>query len=155
MKYLVLSDSHTRRSLLERIISSHSDCDAVIFCGDGASDIEKAKEAHPEIEFICVRGNCDMFSDLPEFYDFETEGVRVALLHGHNVGAKYGDGGLIQTAKDGRYSLVIHGHTHSPRADYFEGQTPFYLFNPGAVMNGSFGIAVIKDGQILLSHGRI
>lgn len=155
MKYLVLSDSHTRRSALEKIISSHADCDAVIFCGDGASDIEKAKEAHPETEFICVRGNCDILSSSPEFYDFETEGVRVALLHGHTAGAKYGDGGLIRTAKDGGYSLVIHGHTHTPRADYFGGEKPFYLFNPGAVSDGSYGIAVIKDGQILLSHGRI
>lgn len=154
MKFLILSDSHGRIGNLRRMFALHEDCDAVIFCGDGAADIQRLREEHPDVRFVCVRGNCDGIG-APDLETLEAEGVKLAVLHGHTAKAKFGDGGLIKLAYDGGYDIVIHGHTHRQRNDYISGEKPFYLFNPGAAANGKFGLAVIKNGQILLSHGSI
>lgn len=154
MKFLILSDSHGRLGNLRSIFSLHSDCDAVIFCGDGASDIQRLREEHPDVQFICVRGNCDGIGGT-ELETLEVDGVKLAVLHGHTARAKFGDGGLIKLAHDGGYDVIIHGHTHKKRNDYISAEKPFCLFNPGAAANGDFGLAVIRHGQILLSHGSI
>lgn len=140
---------------LNKILELHSSADAVIFCGDGALDIKRAMAEYPDKELIAVRGNCDLSAEFPVISTLEREGVRIALLHGHTARAKYGDEGLVSIAREGGYDVVIHGHTHTPRNDYIGGEKPFYLFDPGAAKDGSFGLAVISAGQILLSNGRL
>ena len=68
-RIIVLSDSHGNTEIFKNIVLRYGkDCDALIFCGDGASDLahllEEAEESEelrssipPVIAF--VQGNCD------------------------------------------------------------------------------------------------
>ena len=61
---------------------------------------------------------------LARYHELMLDGLRVALLHGH-------DGGLLHYLVDsGGYAYVFHGHTHR-RADQQTGSTR--VINPGAL----------------------
>lgn len=68
-KILVLSDSHGESELVEKIITDFGpDCDALVFCGDGMTDIiacleeasrnESFQAAMPPV-IVCAKGNGD------------------------------------------------------------------------------------------------
>ena len=156
---LVISDSHGRERKLEDILftlgslSPRERIDEVIFLGDGARGMtERAEEER--VRLLAVLGNCDGSTVIdgsgemiPEERIETVCGKRIFMIHGHTYGVK---GGL--------------GHTHMPLATYLpSGDESFgfaipkalYVFNPGALLSGSFGIFSVSNGNILLSHGQI
>ena len=156
MKIIIFSDSHGAKNNLQRALLKHPDAQVALFCGDGAADFYSLADQTPQRRWIAVRGNCDppdcrlALLESANFGDFHT-----AILHGHSHGVKWGDGGLYKLAQEGNYQLIIHGHTHVPRSDYIPGDKPFYLFNPGAVRAGHYGLITIREHQILLSHAKL
>ena len=165
MKLLVLSDSHGRRDHVRDVMAMHADAAGVIFLGDGLRDLPD----EDGMRILAVRGNCDMFS----FFDGEPApeerlevigGVRIAALHGHTRAAKAGYGRLMAFGVERGADIVCFGHTHEaheqyiPAGEVFFGaplERPLYLFNPGALNVGCFGLITLQQGQILLSHGRL
>ncbi|MBR7185036.1 MAG: metallophosphoesterase [Clostridia bacterium] len=164
MKLLVLSDSHGRRDAVRRVLDLHADADALIFLGDGLRDLPDALP----MPLHAVRGNCDSaIFDLPSAPDEQTlclGGRRIAALHGHTRAAKAGFGRLLALGVEQNADIVCFGHTHAPHEQYipagetFFGQPlarPLYLFNPGALLDGRFGLIELRPGGILLSHGQL
>lgn len=165
MKLLVLSDSHGRTDHLHAVLTMHADAAGLIFLGDGIRDLP----AEAGMRVWPVRGNCDVFTlfDGDPAPDERLEvigGIRIAALHGHTRAAKAGYGRLMALGVERDADVVCFGHTHEPHeqcipaGEVFFGrplERPLYLFNPGALNAGWFGLITIQRGQILLSHGQL
>jgi len=168
MKCLCFSDSHGSTYYMRRALSAHPDCEVVFFLGDGLSDIERIALEHKEICFLPVRGNCDHSSEFLGSEVKKTEAVtlsgkRIVYTHGDLYGVKYGQGGLLRLCDEMGADIVLFGHTHSPYEAYTESENGrgVYLFNPGSIGMGgfsaeaSYGVIMLSDKGVLLSHGTL
>ena len=171
MNLLVFSDSHGRGSkILEAFERQTKKPDAVIFLGDGLSDLYYCDFG--DVPTFSVCGNCDMLAILGNGVAkreivIALGGKRILLTHGDMYGVKGGLARIVATANERDIDIVLFGHTHRPLEKYIpEGESdfgiyikkPIYLFNPGSVGEypSSFGCIEIKDdGSVALSHGEI
>lgn len=170
MKLIVISDTHGRSHLIDELLSRHKSYDALIFLGDGLRDFL----GREPLGFVAVRGNCDGFSlspslSAPEERELVFDGVKILALHGHSKGVKSGLERLAAHGVEVDADIVLYGHTHVaderyyPKGSVFLGKTlskPMYLFNPGSLgaprgSDATFGVIEIRNGQVLLSHGKI
>lgn len=162
MKLLVLSDSHGNIIGIREAIQRNRDADAIIFLGDGISDIESVASADTEHAFYAVRGNCDFSAYIrgvpvsrAETLDF---GRRIFITHGDTYGVKSGYDTILQAGVSRGADIVLFGHTHQP-LEYYDSSTGVYLFNPGSISReyggASFGIITLGNGEPLFSHGKL
>ena len=161
MKCLIFSDSHGNTYNMQKALRYHPDAEVVFFLGDGLSDADLISSGDSGRAWLTVAGNCDLSPMFRGAFVKKTdaitlEGHRIVLTHGDLYGAKYGIGGLIALAKERSADIVLFGHTHEPLERY-EALTEggVYLFNPGSVGAGSYGVLLLTEGGILLSHGKI
>lgn len=172
MKILVFSDSHGMSNSMKKAAKLHTDTDAVIHLGDGASDAEQLKKQYPNVTFYQAKGNMDAFSSnkntvmLPQCSTFEADGFKFFICHGHTLGVKSGLEPLIATACHNGADIAMYGHTHDPYCRYIppeelpvKREKCLYIFNPGSISlpnyghKASYGIIETKPPYILLSHG--
>lgn len=155
---LILSDFHGNEACFRRVLALQKHLDYIFFLGDGYAAAERVASEESASPFVGVRGNCDIFScgALDEM-TLDLDGVRIFLHHGHTTSVKHGLGGACAAALRHEADICLFGHTHTPYLSYEqrEGRKPFYLFNPGTIASGQFGIMEIRRGEILLSHGRL
>nr|WP_307774580.1 YfcE family phosphodiesterase [uncultured Cetobacterium sp.] len=147
MKILVVTDSHGKISKLYDIIENESP-EIVIWTGDYSADAEECSYAYPEIKFIIVRGNCDMF-DIKHNDDeiFILENKKFLITHGHLYGVKSSLNFLKEKAIKENVDIVLYGHTHIP---YYERINEIEFFNPGAFKDGYYGIIKGVNQEIKL-----
>ena len=62
MRAVVISDSHKRSDIIEKILYDQPNAQAVFFLGDCASDIEDLQYIFNDKKFYILSGNCDYFS---------------------------------------------------------------------------------------------
>ncbi len=62
MRIIVISDTHGRSSLIEKIIEAQPEAKHVFFLGDVVRDIEDLPYIYPTHTFHIVSGNCDYAS---------------------------------------------------------------------------------------------
>ena len=159
MKLLVFSDSHGKGYKIGDAIKSHKgNIDAVVFLGDGLSDMERIRVEYSDIPFFAVRGNCDFFdfSDTPEEICVNFGEIKVLLCHGHKYGVKSSLGRIMLRARELECNAVFFGHTHTPLdfSDYIMDKR-IHLFNPGSVYQGSYGVVNTADKVLVCGHGAI
>ena len=138
MRIIVISDSHRRTGVIDKILSAQSTARHVFFLGDNVSDIEDFEFLYPEKTFHTVCGNCDFYSTVPSVGLEVLEGVRIFYTHGHNYNVKYGTQRLLETAKANCYDIVLYGHTHIAKILYEDG---IYIVNPGSCSSPRAGKA--------------
>ena len=161
MKCLIFSDSHRNTRNMREALSRNPDAEVVFFLGDGLSDAELVSSGDTARAWLTVAGNCDyepVFrgSLVKKTEAITLEGRRIVFTHGDLYGAKYGRGGLLRLATDASADVVLFGHTHEPTERYETlSDGGVYLFNPGSIGAGSYGLLLLIDGEILLSHGKI
>ena len=129
MRIVVISDSHRRSDVIEKILNAQKTAKHVFFLGDNTADIEDFEYLYPDKSFHTVCGNCDFNSLLPTVGLEVIEGKRIFYTHGHTYNVKYGLQRLIETAKQNKYDIVLYGHTHIASTLYEEG---IYFVNPGS-----------------------
>lgn len=171
MKILVLSDSHGASHRIERVLSLNKDYDAVLFLGDGLTDLYSV----PSSGVISVRGNCDMSylwkegAKAPAEQMMTFDGFKFLMVHGHTLSVKSGIESAMRYAYGSGADVLLYGHTHVRCERYFPEESefcgivtdrPMYAFNPGSIgepRDGapSFGVIEIRNGQILFSHGEL
>lgn len=146
-RLLVLSDSHGRYGIVEGIVRRFgSECDALIFCGDGVSDIaqllyvakndKKIGDCVPPV-IAAVHGNCDPASyplDKGTLYfssmiELKVNGRGILITHGHNQGVDWGVETLGLEMQVSECTTAFYGHTHVAREDNFKN---FKIVNPGS-----------------------
>ncbi len=143
MRIVVTSDVHKRTSNLLDIIERHSDADLFVNCGDSESDIEYAKMLYPDINILCVCGNCDWYSELPAVIETKLANKKILATHGHLYKVKFGYEELMNKARSAKADICFFGHTHIPYCKYIDG---IHYLNPGAACDGNYGIADITSG---------
>jgi putative phosphoesterase len=151
MRLLVISDSHRHYPTLKKIILLHREADRIIFLGDGIDDFDRIDLPFP-ISPILICGNNDWNSIVPKNETLTFDGVKIYCTHGHLEHVKYGTELLENTALENDISLVLYGHTHIQNYEYYGS---FHLFNPGAVMDGNYGLVDIVNGQIMCIKANI
>ena len=152
MKILVMSDSHGSRDNVEKIIEMHKDASAVIILGDGVRDYENYEYIYDNLKFCYVSGNCDWYSEYPEECIEIFAGKRVFFSHGHKYGVKFGYSAIMERAESLNADICLFGHTHNK---FYHYENDIHYFNPGAAVQGYFGLISIQNGDILISNGRV
>ena len=151
MRLLVVSDSHRHYQTLRKILMLHREADRIVFLGDGIDDFDKL-DLPFSVSPILICGNNDWGSFAPKYEVFTLDGIKIYCTHGHLEHVKYGEDLLFTTALKYEASLVLFGHTHNP---YYEYSGGIHLFNPGAVMDGNYGLIDIVNGQIMCIKANI
>ena len=149
MKILILSDSHRAIRSVEQALRENTDCEYVIFLGDGEDDIDNAEDILPYRAKLAVAGNCDRYSDKPKRIVTTIGGKKFYITHGHGENVKYTFDTLGYAAKEQGCEIALFGHTHS-RCDRELGGVR--LFNPGSIGMGSYGVITITDDKIEFGH---
>ncbi len=129
MRIVVISDSHRKYNIVERILRDQPTAHHVFFLGDVLTDIERVRGRFPDRDFHIVAGNCDFMDMTPNFGIEKIDGVGIFYTHGHTVGVKGGTGVLLARAKAAGCKIALYGHTHIARTQYEDG---VYLVNPGS-----------------------
>lgn len=148
MKIIAVSDTHGRFNAMEKVLKKHPDAAIVVHCGDSQSDIEDIKHQYPDHTYIAVKGNCDFCNAYKDVEEFDAQGVRFMVTHGHRFGVKWGLGELRRAAEERGVQAVIFGHTHITHNSYDNGM---HFINPGACagMRATYAVIEVKNGQIL------
>lgn len=129
MRIVVISDSHGRTGVIDKILSAQKDAGYVFFLGDKISDIEDFEFLYPDKRFFSVSGNCDFGSLVPSVGIEIIGGAKILYTHGHTYGVKYGLNKLKEAAKQNGYNIVLYGHTHISNTLYEDG---VWFVNPGS-----------------------
>lgn len=151
-RILVLSDSHGNSEIFKNLVFHYGPgCDAIAFCGDGASDLAhllEEAETSDELRSIIppviayVQGNCDPSSykilpqksisnKMPAYQVLTAAGKNIYLCHGHNENVNFTLYPLTMRADAEYCKIALYGHTHLP---YFTTETEHNvkILNPGS-----------------------
>ncbi len=129
MRIVVISDSHKRSDIIEKILYAQPDAKAVFFLGDNAGDIEDFQYIFPDKQFYILSGNCDYFSTYPSSNIATVFGKKIFYTHGHTLSVKHGTENLLKSAKQSGCDIALYGHTHISNILYEDG---IYIVNPGS-----------------------
>ena len=166
MQFLIRSDTHGNRRGIEAAVARQSNrLDGLLFLGDGALDLTRA-DLPQGLSIYAVRGNCDYPGEEAPPTECLTAlcGYTLLLTHGHLYGVKSGLERLLRAGVEKSADLLLYGHTHRAFEQYFPaGSAPFgfslerpvWVFNPGSLKNGDFGILTLTSEVVLFSHGRL
>ncbi len=132
MKIIILSDTHFRKgySLDSKFIEELSNSEMIIHCGDFVSpefyDFLKSSK-----RLVAVRGNNDYSLSSVLSYDenFEIEGFKIAVTHGHrvridNIHYAYPDS-----------DIIFYGHEHHPSIEKYENKL---ILSPGSLTSNRY-----------------
>ena len=160
MTLLIVSDSHGRVDRLARLFELHKRVDALIFLGDGLSDLDRAGVKNYPFTVFSVKGNCDSGMGSinamrsKEEITFNFEGISFYALHGHTRGVKSTMVNALYAAEEKGADVLLFGHTHEPIDTYIsEGEynlsKPMHVFNPGSLANYNYGICIVEKGEVI------
>ena len=153
MQLLVISDSHSRAAVVDRIIRNRKEAKEIFFLGDVTSDIEDLKYEYTDRNFHIIAGNCDFFSSYPYYDIIDIADKKILFTHGHTFNVNTSTDRLLQFGENCGADIILYGHTHISEVTYKNG---IYLINPGSCSksrNGanSYAIIDIKPNGILPS----
>ncbi len=128
-KYLVVSDTHGHDDNFFRALELEEPVDGIIHCGDfEGSEGKFALAADCPVYFVA--GNNDFFANLNRELEFEIDGHKAFLTHGHNYLVSMDLENIKAEGIARGADLIFFGHTHRPVA---KKSGPVYLFNPGSL----------------------
>lgn len=127
MKYLVVSDNHGNREILENLFDRYrGTVDLMIHCGD--SELPSDDPLWGGVQK--VTGNCDYDSGYPRTLTIDTPFDRIFVTHGHLYDVRFGLQTLSLKAAEEGANLTLFGHTHQIACQ----QVGDCLFlNPGSI----------------------
>lgn len=150
-KFVVTSDIHGDVARLERLLPIINSADYLIFCGDGVNDIIRMR-GRITVPIVCVKGNCDLVSDITELATTKFGDTRAMITHGHRFGVKQSMNLLIGEAIKMHCHLVFFGHTHM-YCDRIE--NGIHFINPGALCYGSYALVAGDGINFVSTQGKI
>lgn len=138
---------------MEEILKRERAADIIIHLGDGADAMLSLNEFTAGRPVYTVKGNCDSYIfGFSETAELNFGSKKLFACHGHRFGVKYGLKDLQMYGSEHGFSVCLFGHTHMRHCEYSDG---LYLFNPGAVKNGEYGIVEIDSDKISAIFRRI
>lgn len=151
MRIVVISDSHKRSDVIEKILYAQPTATDVFFLGDCEGDVEDYQYIFTDKHFHILSGNCDYFSSYPSSGIATVGGKKIYYTHGHTLSVKYGTERLLATAKQNGCDIALYGHTHVSKILYEDG---IYIVNPGSCSKGrdfheSYAVIDIEPNGIM------
>lgn len=148
MKICVFSDTHGSAAAMIEAVSWEKP-DQVFFLGDGERDMEELRRSFPALPVAAVRGNCDLYSDLPGELVCSVGDVRFFAAHGHRYGVKSDRklDALRYAARKAGADVALFGHTHSA---YLAEEDGLLVLNPGSAgyFSPRYAVLEIENGKI-------
>lgn len=144
--FVVLSDSHGRKSAIDKLKPLFAENDYLIHLGDGAADMREIFSLYPDKTYIC-KGNCDLFYGTDEFV-LQEEGVSILCCHGHKYGVKSGFKKLAAHAKERGCTAALYGHTHCADVCEVDGVLCINPGSLGAHSGASYCYLVAHKGKL-------
>ena len=156
-QFIIVSDSHGNQEGLARVLQAHPKADALLFLGDGLSDLAAVRQTTRCPLVYEVRGNCDYDKSVPADRLISLGGLLLFVTHGNGYEVKLTTGPLRRAAAQRGAEAVIFGHTHSPYYAYTDG---IYLFNPGSISmprvgRPTYGLLTVRDGEPEFEHREV
>jgi putative phosphoesterase len=145
MRILVVSDSHGDVFSLRCAVEAQPKARMIIFLGDGERDMDDIEDLFENKRVVQVKGNCD-YREIPLNCVEMVDGKLIFCTHGNEEYVKGGTVNLKQKAREAKADIVLFGHTHYPENSYDDG---LYLFNPGSIREGSYGVVDITKAGIV------
>ena len=102
--------------------------DILVHLGDHIRDTAVLEREFPDLPLHAVPGPCDFAARAPDPDRFVAGPGKGFATHGHRYSVKYGLDSLLNAAHFSGAGLVLYGHTHIARIDYYGGMT---VVNPG------------------------
>lgn len=159
IKLLIASDTHNDAEALGRVVDAEPGANALIFLGDGLTDLAVLEEERPDLRLPIyhVRGNCDFRQSEPAEGLAAFGRVLFFYTHGHGYAVKETLAPLKYAARQRGADVALFGHTHSPYYEYADG---LYVFNPGSVSRPrvgrpTYGLVIIGDGTPHFYHKEV
>jgi len=139
MKYLIISDVHQNQNSLEAVLRKEGvQIHGIIFLGDGLALLKKI--AGSRYPLFAVSGNMDGgHKDIERIFSIEP--YRIFITHGHFFDVKSGMFLLYDYGVKNNFDFVLFGHTHTPF--YYKKEKTVFI-NPGALMNGLYGVLELE-----------
>lgn len=128
-KVMIVSDTHGRNENFMKAFLREAPIDMLIHCGDLEGG-EYFFDNVAEIPVHMVSGNNDFFSSLPYEDEFEIEGYKVFLSHGHQYRVSMGPEWIKEEARERGADIVMYGHIHRPVLDE---DGDIIALNPGSL----------------------
>ncbi|WP_418790777.1 metallophosphoesterase [Phosphitispora sp. TUW77] len=151
MRIGVVSDTHGKAHLFREAVKQMGTVDLLIHAGDHFSDaVTMGKEIG--IKLVAVTGNCDWHDSGPDEEELDIMGYKILVTHGHKYGVKRDNAKLIKKLREGKYNLIVYGHSHFPEITRL---ADGILLNPGSVSfprrgsRCSYAIVLIDKNGIL------
>lgn len=176
-RILVISDSHGHPSIFMNIVRRYGkDCDALVFCGDGAgvlATLLSATQTDKELQkctpsvIAFVQGNGDPASypldskhsiSIPESQILTVNNRNFMIVHGHREGVDFGLENLGFQMQLSDCMVAFYGHTHIAREDNLEG---YKFVNPGSIARprggqpACFAIATVEKNFVDMAFIKI
>ncbi len=152
MRLLVFSDSHGRVGAMRKALEMHPEADIIVHLGDCERDADKLEDLIGTRQFYRVCGNCDFMPANPLNELIKCGDITVLCTHGHLERVKHGTQMLEEKAKQLGVGIALYGHTHDPDNRRTDG---IYIFNPGAMQDGCYGIIDITEKGIICINAEI
>ncbi len=152
MRILIVSDSHGDVFALRCAIEAQPGARMIIHLGDGERDMDDLSSLPQGKKIVQVKGNTDLGMISPYSCVEMVEGKRIYCTHGDKEDVKGGTGKLKKTARKENADIALFGHTHTPKTEYDDG---LYLFNPGSIRLGDYGVVDITGAGIVCIHMRL
>lgn len=132
MRILVVSDTHGDWQALAAVLGMLGrSVQALMHLGDGSGDIRSAfRSGVPMPPAYGVRGNVDNDSSVPLFRNFEADGGKIMIAHGHRFPLGEGMSCLASAAREQGARAIFYGHTHIP---HYEERGDITILNPGSL----------------------
>ncbi len=128
-RVLVVSDTHGYDANLLFLLREMGDFDMMIHCGDLEGSENRIRSV-AQCTCKMVRGNNDFLTEAPKNNEFEINGYKVWMTHGHYHRIYYGYDTIFQEAAGRGAQLVFCGHTHRP---FIETRGGITVVNPGSL----------------------
>lgn len=150
MKIIILSDTHGSKKNMDKLVPFIKEkIDLIIHAGDNFKDSIYLKDK-TGVSVLSVVGNCD-FDNAEDELDFDINGVKFFLTHGHRYGVKYSRETLALEAKKRNADIAIYGHTHIKEDSFLCGIrtiNPGSLSQPRDSFSGSYVIMDIEGENL-------
>lgn len=158
-RVLIISDSHGKNDDVKAVIEQVGHIDMLIHLGD----IERGPEyirSLVDCPVHMVAGNNDYNIHLPQSEEFEFEGYKIFITHGHRFYVNAGISRLEEFAIANGFDIAMYGHTHMPFLRIGEKVT---ILNPGSISyprqegrEQTFMIMEVDDkGRLHFSKGKM
>ncbi len=144
---VVLSDSHGRGKVAQKLAPLFAENDYIVHLGDGSVDLRDVARQYPTKTYIC-KGNCDMFYGEDE-YVIQVEKLRIFCCHGHRYGVKTALYKLAARAQELNCSVALYGHTHTAGKTVVDGVTCINPGSAGSFVDASYCYLVIMGDRLV------